>query len=42
MSLQVAQLEAAGFTDVRIYDQAGEETDVSPHSSWMHYACRRA
>ena len=39
---QVAQLEAAGFTDVRIYDQWGNETTgASPESVWMYYDSRR-
>lgn len=39
---QAAQLRAAGFTDVRVYDQSGRETtEPSPASVWMYYASRR-
>ncbi|MFC7361099.1 class I SAM-dependent methyltransferase [Nocardioides astragali] len=42
-TVQVAQLEAAGFTDVRVYDQWGTETaEPSPASIWMYYDSRRA
>lgn len=42
-STQVRQLEAAGFTQVRIYDQWGKETtEPSPASVWMYYDSRRA
>lgn len=40
---QVAQLERAGFTDVRVFDQTGEAaepTAASPESIWMHYVSR--
>lgn len=40
---QRAQLDAAGFTDVRVHDQWGRETTVpSPRSIWMYYSARRA
>lgn len=40
---QVRQLVAAGFTDVRVYDQKGVETvSPSPESIWMYYDSRRA
>ncbi|GGF51655.1 hypothetical protein GCM10011519_27090 [Marmoricola endophyticus] len=40
---QVRQLEAAGFGDVRVYDQWGSPVDAgstSPESIWLHYVAR--
>lgn len=40
---QTRQLEDAGFTDVRVYDQWGTEiAGKSPKSIWLYYDCRRA
>lgn len=42
---QVRQLEEAGFTDIRMYDQSGCELaaeSASPASVWLYYASRRA
>ena len=40
---QTRQLEAAGFTDVTVYDQFGEVlTGTSPESIWLYYDSRRA
>lgn len=40
---QTRQLEAAGFTDVRVLDQWGSPLrDTSPDSIWLYYDCRRA
>lgn len=41
-SAQCAQLESAGFSDVRVHDQWGQETTgTSPDSIWMYYSARR-
>lgn len=40
---QIAQLEAAGFEDVRVWDQWGAPLEgSSPESIWLYYDCRRA
>lgn len=40
---QTRQLEEAGFTDVKVYDQSGNPTiGKSPSSIWLYYASRRA
>ena len=39
---QIAQLEAAGFTDVRVFDQWGEGRRTGPAESiWLYYDSRR-
>lgn len=39
---QRAQLEAAGFSQVEVFDQWGEATDSSSASIWLYYSARSA